>query len=147
VDKVKILRASLVLLISSCLSAQTSQLDLRHLKGILERQGFTGALQGKIHFSRIGRLKCGTETYDVIYHEWEQSNPPGARHAAYRILFIDKRDHYIGSYRVPEHPLSIAGQRVIRFNFPEQQGNTIICDTEGLPADIILNGEGSRLFK
>jgi hypothetical protein len=142
----KILRIGFVLLICSGLSAQTENLDLRHLKNILQKQGFTGALEGKVHFSRLGNLKCNSETYEVIYHEWEQSHPAGARHAAYRVLFIDKQNQYIGSYRVPERPLSVTLQK-IRFNFSEKQGNTIRCDSEGLPDEVILDGEGSSLFK
>jgi hypothetical protein len=142
----KFLRIGFALLLCSSLPAQSAHSGLRHLKNILQQQGFTGALQGKIHFTRIGRLQCNAETYDVIYHEWEQSHPAGARHAAYRVLFIDKQDRYIGSYRVPERPISVTPQRIL-FNLPEKQGNTLRCDRDGLPAEVILGDETSPLFK
>jgi hypothetical protein len=135
-----------MLLFAASILAQTPRTSTSTLKHLLAQQGFTGALEGKITIRRLGILHCGSRQLEVFYHTWEQSNPPGARHAAYRVVFLEDGNRYIGSYRVHDRPAKIVRDAIL-FNFSEEDGNMIRCNQDELPAEVSLDGEGEDLFK
>jgi len=115
--------------------------NLRSLRDQLAKQGFTGMLEGKVHFFRLGTLQCNNTKLSVYYYEWEESHPPGkAIHAAYRILFMSPTFDYLGSYHVSDRPIK-TGPSTISFNYPEADGNILQCDVDGLPKQVLLDGD------
>ncbi|MGA3135751.1 MAG: hypothetical protein ABSC88_07135 [Terracidiphilus sp.] len=139
-------RICCLLLLSASLFAQTSRTPTSTLKQLLAQQGFSGALEGKIAIKRLGVFHCGSRTLEVFYHSWEQSNPPGARHAAYRIIFLEDGNKYIGQYRVQDPPTKITRTAIV-FDYPAGDGNIIECEGDSLPEEVLLNGESGTLFK
>jgi hypothetical protein len=135
-----------LLVLSVSMLAQAPRTSTKTLKQLLAQQGFSGALEGKIAIRRLGVLHCGSRTLEVFYHSWEQSNPPGARHAAYRIVFLEDGNKYIGQYRVQDPPTKITRTSII-FDYPATEGNTVECEGDSLPEELTLNGEGGMLFK
>jgi hypothetical protein len=146
--KVDRMKASIccLLLLSAAVIAQTPRTSTRTLKQLLAQQGFSGALEGKIAIKRLGVFQCGSRTLEVFYHSWEQSNPPGARHAAYRILFLEAGNRYVGQYRVQDPPTKITRTAIV-FDYPSGEGNNIECAGDNLPEEVLLNGEGGSLFR
>ena len=96
------------------LTSGAQKLDTQWLRDILSKQGFTGTLQGKVTFSRLGTMRCNSVALEVYYYTWEETNPPGrAIHASYRLIFIEDRQ-YLGQYVVSDCPaLSQAGLTAI----------------------------------
>jgi hypothetical protein len=139
-------RICFLLLLSASVFAQTPRTSTSTLKQLLAQQGFSGALEGKIAIKRLGVFHCGSRTLEVFYHSWEQSNPPGARHAAYRIIFLEDGNKYIGQYRVQDPPTKITRTAIV-FEYPAGDGNTIECEGDSLPDEVSLNGEYGTLFK
>jgi hypothetical protein len=140
------MRICCALFLSASILAQEAHTSLTSLKNLLAKQGFTGALDGKITIKRLGVLHCGSRQFESFYHTWEQSNPPGARHAAYRVVLVEEGSKYVGSYRVPESPARITRSAIL-FNFEDEDGNIIQCDGDNPPASVVLDGEFSTLFK
>jgi hypothetical protein len=136
-----------LLLLSVSVFAQTPRTPTSTLKQLLARQGFSGALEGKIAIKRLGVFHCGSRSREVFYHSWEQSNPPGkAIHAAYRIIFLEDGNKYVGQYRVQDPPTKITRTAIV-FDYPAGDGNTIECKGDSLPVELTLSGEGVTLFK
>jgi hypothetical protein len=114
---------------------------------LLAQQGFSGALEGKIAIKRLGVFHCGSRTLEILYHSWEESNPPGkAIHAAYRIVFLENGNKYVGQYMVQDPPVKITRTEIV-FGYPEGDGNIIECEGDSLPKEVTLNGEYGTLFK
>jgi len=61
-------------------------------------------------------------------------------------VLLSGGNHYIGSYVVADRPSSI-DRRSLRFDYPEQSGNTIKGDSNGPPKQVLLNGELQILAK
>ena len=141
------LNACFVLLFSATILAQQPHTSASSLKHLLAQQGFTGLLEGKVAFSRLGRLDCGTGKLEVFYYSWEESHPPGlAIHASYRVVLLEDGSKYVGSYQVQDRPAR-STRTAILFNYPEGDGNTISCDGDSLPQSVVLNGEFEILEK
>jgi len=136
-----------LLLLSTGIFAQTPRTSTSTLRHLLAQQGFSGALEGKIAIKRLGVFHCGSRPLEVFYHSWEESNPPGkAIHAAYRIVFLENGNKYVGQYMVQDPPVNITRTAIV-FDYPEGYGNTIECEGESLPEQVQLNGESGVLFK
>jgi len=134
-----------MLVLSASLFAQTPRTSTSTLKQLLAQQGFTGALEGKITIKRLGVFNCGSRTLEVFYHTWEESHPPGkAIHAAYRIVFLEDGDKYVGQYMVQDPPTKITRTAIV-FGYPASDENTIQCEGNSLPVGVTLNGEGRVL--
>jgi len=141
------LNAFSVMLFSATMLAQQPHTSTSSLKHLLAQQGFSGALEGKITIKRLGVFHCGSRPLEVFYHTWEESNPAGkAIHAAYRIVFLENGNKYLGQYKVQDPPTKIT-QTAIVFGYPASDGNSIACEGDSLPESIELNGEGGVLFK
>jgi hypothetical protein len=118
-----------------------------NLKLTLSSQGFSGELQGRVSFNRLGVLKCGTKSLEVVFYGWEETKPPGkAIHASYRVLFLESGEHYLGSYVVGDRP-TLRNSRALVFDYPRDLGNIIGCNENGLPSRVQLNGELEELAK
>jgi len=140
-------RICCLLLLSLDLVAQTPRTSTSTLIHLLAQQGFSGALEGKIAIKRLGFFHCGSRLLEVFYHSWEESNPSGkAIHAAYRIVFLENGNKYVGQYMVQDPPTKITRTAIV-FGYPESDGNTIACDGDSLPESVVLNGQGAELFK
>jgi hypothetical protein len=140
-------RIIFLLLLSASVIAQTPRTPTSTLKQLLARQGFSGALEGKIAIKHLGFFHCGSRTLEVFYHTWEETNPPGkAIHAAYRIIFLEDGNKYVGQFKVQDAPTKIT-RKVIVFDYPASSGNTIECEGDRLPEEVLLNGESDTLFK
>ena len=124
--------------------AQPPHTSTKTLKKILAQQGFSGALKGKITIERLGIFHCGSRQLETFYHTWEQTW--GARHAAYRIVFLEGGTKYVGQYRVSDRPAQIS-QNAILFNFSDDDGNIIQCDGDNLPESVVIDEERATLFK
>ncbi|MGP8270676.1 MAG: hypothetical protein ACLQLH_11460 [Terracidiphilus sp.] len=136
-----------LLLLSVSVFAQIPRTLTSTLKQLLAQQGFSGALEGKIAIKRLGVFHCGSRTLEVFYHTWEESNPPGkAIHAAYRIIFLEGGNKYVGQYKVQDPPTTITRTAIV-FAYPAGDGNTIECEGDSLPKEVLLNGESGTLFK
>lgn len=136
-----------MLLLSCTLFAQSNRGSEWNLKKTLASQGFSGQLTGKVHFTLLGDLACNTQKFRAFYYEWEESNPPGkAIHAQYRVLLIDMRGNYTGSYVVEDRPVRVTPNALV-FPYEERLGNKIQCDADGWPESVILNDQGGTLFK
>lgn len=136
-----------VLLLSSIILAQQPHTSTSSLKRLLVQQGFTGELQGKVAFSRLGILDCGSRKLEVFYYSWEESHPPGlAIHASYRVILLEHGNKYVGSYHVADPPARMT-QTAILFNYSKKDGNTIACEDEDLPQSVMLDGESEDLFR
>jgi hypothetical protein len=136
-----------LLVLSASVFAQTPRTSTRTLRQLLAQQGFSGALEGKVSIKRLGVLHCGSRPLEVFYHSWEESRPPGmAIHAAYRIVFLENGNQYIGQYKVQYPPTKIKGNTIL-FTSPDGNGNTIACEGDNLPQSVVLNGELLDLFK
>lgn len=136
-----------LLVLSTSIFAQTPRTSSRTLKQLLAQQGFSGALDGKIAIERLGVFHCGSRPLEVFYHSWEESHPPGkAIHAAYRIVFLENGNKYLGQYKVQDPPAKVTRTGVI-FDYPKRGGNKIECDGDSLPQSLTLNGETKDLFK
>ena len=135
-----------ILLLSCVLTAQPHPAT-SDLKRMLAEQGFTGELKGKVRFSSLGRLTCNARKLQVLYYEWEESNPPGnAIHSQYRILFLGNESKYVGSYAVDDRPIAV-GPDALLFHYEKDRGNKVQCNAHGLPNEVLLNGEPHALFK
>ena len=136
-----------LLLMSATVLAQTPHTPISTLRDLLARQGFSGALEGKIAIKRLGVFHCGARPLEVFYHSLEESNPPGkAIHTAYRIVLLENGITYVGQYKVQDPPVKITRTAIV-FGYPEGGGNTIECEGEALPEQVQLNGESGVLFK
>jgi hypothetical protein len=119
----------------------------RKLKQLLSKQGFSGSLKGKVHISELGSLHCGAETYRVLYHEWEDSHPPGpAIHASRRLVFLADGEQYLGSYVVASKPLNVSSDSIL-FEYSEELGNSIACADIADGRKIVLDGESHTFSK
>jgi hypothetical protein len=127
---------------SSLCKARTA--NERRLIELLREQGFTGALEGDIHFKALGHLACDQTTYRVLYFEWVQTG--GARHMQQRLLFLENRTRYIGSYVVNDPPAKVTSDSIV-FGYTKDSGNTITCNEIGTDKQELLNGELSPFFK
>jgi len=133
-----------MVLLSSMASAQN--LDIKSLKDILSKQGFTGLLQGKVTFNLLGGMKCDSSILQVYYYTWEETNPPGrAIHFSQRLIFIKNRE-YMGQYVIADRP-TLLKQNLLRFPYSHDDGNTIQCGQEGLPESVHLDGSDILLEK
>jgi hypothetical protein len=136
-----VLLAIVLLLVTS--TAQ--KLDTKSLRDILSKQGFSGELQGKVTFSRLGTIKCNAGELQVFYYTWEETNPPGrAIHFSQRLIFIEKQN-YIGQYVISDRPVLVKPD-FLRFPVSEENGNVLRCDQEGLPKSLYLDG-GDRILE
>ena len=136
-----------LLILSTSVFAQSPRTSTRTLKHLLAQQGFSGALEGKIAIKRLGVLRCGSRTLEVFYHSWEESHPPGkAIHAAYRIVFLENGNKYVGQYKVQDPPTKITRTAIV-FDYPAGDGNNIECEGDSLPEEVMLNGADAILFK
>lgn len=136
-----------LLILSTSVFAQPPRTSTRTLKHLLAQQGFSGALEGKIAIKRLGVLRCGSRTLEVFYHSWEESHPPGkAIHAAYRIVFLENGNKYVGQYKVQDPPTKITRTAIV-FDYPAGDGNNIECEGDSLPEEVTLNGADAMLFK
>jgi len=114
-----------LLLLSASIFAQPPRTSISTLKHLLAQQGFSGALEGNIAIKRLGVFQCGSRPLEVFYHSWEESHPPGkAIHAAYRIVFLENGNKYVGQYKVEGPPTKITRTAIV-FDYPERDGNTI----------------------
>jgi len=119
----------------------------RRLKKQLVKQGFSGALEGKVHVSQIGTLQCSNTELTVFYYEWEESHPPGqAIHFISRLIFMDSQSKYLGHYVISDRPTK-TGSSAIYFDYPETVGNRLERTSAGLPQEIVLDGEQRMLEK
>jgi hypothetical protein len=137
-----------VLLVAALLTTTSGaqKLDTKSLRDILSKQGFTGTLQGKVTFSRLGTLKCNSATLQVYYYTWEETNPPGrAIHFSQRLIFVENRN-YIGQYVVSDRPVQVRPD-LLRFPVSEEDGTSLRCDQEGLPKSLIFDGGSRILFR
>ena len=140
-------RLCCLLLLSASIFAQTPRTSTSTLRHLLAQQGFSGALEGKIAIKRLGVFHCGSRPLEVFYHSWEESNPPGkAIHAAYRIVFLENGNKYVGQYKVQDPPVKITRTAIV-FGYPEGDGNTIECEGDSLPEKVNLNVGDGTLFK
>jgi hypothetical protein len=128
----------------AAIAGDTQLISVSRLKSILGKQGFTGMLNSEAHFRNLGILACGSNRYQVFYYEWYQMHRP--YHAQYRILFVESSSTYVGSYVVQDCPKRVSRDSVI-FGYAENDGNKIQCSADGLPDNLVLNGEGTDLFK
>jgi hypothetical protein len=141
------LNAFSVMLFSATILAQQPHTSTSSLKHLLAQQGFSGSLEGKITIKRLGVFHCGSRPLEVFYHTWEQSNPPGkAIHSAYRIVFLENGNKYVGQYKVQDPPTKITRTAIV-FGYPTSDGNSISCEGDNLPESALLNGESDDLFK
>jgi hypothetical protein len=119
----------------------------RRLKQLLSSQGFSGPLIGKVHISELGWLHCGAETYRVLYHQWDDSHPPGrAIHASQRLVFLADGEQYLGSYVIASKPLKVSSGSIL-LPYPQELGNSIACADIGDGKKIVLDGEVHTFFK
>ena len=147
--KVDGMKASIccMLIFSASVFAQTPRTSTSTLKHLLAQQGFSGALEGKIAIKRLGVFHCGSRPLEVFYHTWEESHPPGkAIHAAYRIVFLENGNKYVGQYKVQDPPTKTTRTAMV-FDYPARDGNTIECEGDSLPEEVTLNGESGVLLK
>ncbi|HEX8813481.1 MAG TPA: hypothetical protein VF742_15945 [Terracidiphilus sp.] len=136
-----------VLLLSCTLFAQSKHGNEWNLKKTLAEQGFSGMITGKVHFTRLGDLACNAQKFHAFYYEWEESNPPGkAIHFQARVLLINMRGDYAGSYVIEDRPVRITHNALV-FPYEERLGNKIQCDADGWPESVTLNDQGSTFFK
>jgi hypothetical protein len=114
------------------------------LKKELASQRFSGVLEGKVRFTILGQLRCGANSLQAIFYEWEESSPAGAAvHSSYRVILMQGLI-YLGSYAVADKP-SIQGDE-LKFPYSEN-GNSIKC-TDGVPPmEVLLDGEDISLAK
>jgi hypothetical protein len=134
------------LLVTIMLSLTTSaqKLDMKSLRDILSKQGFTGLLQGKVTFALLGDMKCNSRMLHVYYYTWEESEPHAAAiHFSQRLIFIDNQN-YVGQYVVSDRPVLVKPDS-LRFPVSEEDGDSLRCDQDGLPKTLVLDGE-SRIF-
>ena len=136
-----------LLILSASIFAQSPCTSTRTLKQLLAQQGFSGALEGKITIKRLGIFHCGSRPLEVSYHTWEESHPPGkAIHAAYRIIFLENGNKYLGQYMVQYPPTKMTRSAII-FDYPEDDGRIIECEGDSLPKQVTLNGADRVLGK
>ena len=131
-----VLLIALALGVTMCGASAQSKRALIH---ILRGQGFTGALTGDIHFTRLGTLRCPKNEYRVIYFEWYGPAHPGSHRAQYRLLFLDGGNRYEGSYVISDKPVS-TGHDSILFGYDKAAGNVITCSEIGLGESVQLDG-------
>jgi hypothetical protein len=128
-----------------CLAQHEQSTD--HVRSALAQQGFSGELDGKIGIHLIGALNCGTNRLQVYFYEWEEANPPGkAVHSISRILLFSGKDQYLGSYVVSDRPTTLTSD-ALKFEYPEDAGNTIRCTQNKPPRKVLLNGELQEFAK
>jgi hypothetical protein len=140
--KMSLLLATLLL----SLPANAQKLDVKSLRNILAKQGFTGLLDGQITFDLLGTMRCNSAAISVYYYTWEETNPPGrAIHSSQRLIFLENWS-YLGQYVVEDRPVLVKPD-LLRFPYSEGEGNTIQCDKEGLPKSLLLNGEDITFFR
>ena len=137
-----------VLLIAALLtlSSDAEKLSRKSLEHILSEQGFGVLLQGKVRFAHLGEMKCGSKILDVYYYTWEETNPPGrAIHFSQRLNFLENRT-YVGHYVISDRPVLVKPDR-LRFPVPEEEGNLLRCDKDGLPKSAYMDGRDIVLEK
>ena len=110
-------RANIALLLSVILvcgaAGAASTHRKRDLIRILQQQGFSGALTGDIHFTPLGTLHCRSRDLQAIYFEWYGPAQPSSHRAHYRVLLLDDRDRYLGSYVVQGRPKSVGRGSIV----------------------------------
>lgn len=117
----------------------------RALIQILQRDGFTGALTGDVHFTTLGTLQCPERDFQVIYFEWYGPAHPGSHRAQYRLRFVEGRNRYIGSYIITNRPKSLIHNSIL-LDFDDASG-VITCDEIGPDKSVQLQDGGSLNFE
>ena len=134
------------LLYGSCIAtdAATHRLTISELKKLLESQGFSGGFEDRIRISRMGQMNCAGSRLQVYYYTWEQMHTP--YHAAYRVLFLNESNIYLGQYKVSDKPNLLNSNKLV-FPHAESDGNSIECDQNGLPQSVLADDQNLILFK
>jgi hypothetical protein len=126
------------------LTSTAQKLDTTSLKELLSKQGFSGVLQGKVNFTVLGDMECGSTTVRVYYYTWEETKPAGrAIHFNQRLIFVNNRT-YLGNYVISDRPV-LTKPNVLRFPVSQEDGNSFNCDQDGLPKSVYLDG-GDRVL-
>lgn len=114
---------------------------------ILREQGFTGALTGDIHFTSLGSLHCAEGNFQVVRFEWYGPAHPGSHRAAYRVIFLEGRNRYVGSLDIEGDTAVSVKQNSVRFNYDYASGNAIACAEIGPGKQVLLDGGSESFYK
>ncbi|GEM_PF-5539928 len=103
----------------------------------------------KHEFKNVGTINVKEKKYFVVYYEydetWKEARARGGNfpHASHRILVFRKTSDgltFLGSYSVDKAPIGISGH-VIKFDYPDGDGNKIVFDDDGPRKNARLDGE------
>jgi hypothetical protein len=103
----------------------------------LQLQGFTGHLDKGATIKSIGAIDNGRIKVGVYFYDFVN---PESNHGNHRILILDQRCNYMGSYAVNEKPLYIMDNKIV-FRDTGIPGNVVELAGSSLPKQIWLDGE------
>ena len=90
--------------------------------------------------TKLGVLGDSVSVYKYIYTFGE------AKRSANRIILVTGKREYLGMYSVNDFPERIENDCLV-FQYTSEEGNTLCVGANGLPEEVLLNGEISVLFK
>jgi hypothetical protein len=113
----------------------------------LREQGFTGALTGDIHFTPLGNLHCAEGNFHVIHFEWFGPAHPGSHRAAYRIIFLEGGNRYVGSLDIEGDTVVSVKHNSVRFGYDHASENAVACAKTGPEIQVLLDGGSETFYK
>ena len=115
--------------------------DTRCPSSKLQMQGFTGQLNKGATIKSIGVIDNGRIKVSVYFYDFAN---PESKHGNHRILILDERCNYMGSYAVNEMPLYTMDNKIV-FRDTGIPGNVVEFTGSSLPKQIWLDGELSPI--
>ena len=107
----------------------------------LQEQGFSGQLDKGATIEFIGPVGNGKTKINTYYYDFTN---PESRHGNHRLIILDLRCRYLGSYAVNEKPLSVEGNKIV-FRDTGIPGNLVEFSGDSLPDRIWIDGDISSL--
>jgi hypothetical protein len=117
----------------------------RELFSLLGSEGFSGALDIYVDLRPAGEIEVGAARLKLFIYV-HNPNYPGCKDKQTKRLFIFSPAHYLGNYALNQFPTGIRGNR-LEFPGGEEEGNSIVFDSELPPKKIHLGGKVLELSK
>lgn len=123
-----------VLLSQSIFAADPPTISVRHLKSILRKQGFSGALDKDASFRSLGVFNCGPHKYRIFYFDWAETRADGRPgHGQQRIVIIGAGEKYLGSYWINDPPMKVMRDLILISGDVANDKDEIRCAGGELP--------------